>query len=420
MLINKQYIIFIWIILLIIFTFYCIFRIKYINEKYYDIPLTNPTQPSNVFSYIKNIQTHNKITDIPSCENVYDDNIGINDLGYNSCKLAYTDYFNKNYDVNNKYGMKKSLADICPVTAKTEKYNTCLNFLLNKFTDSNTILDNINNDMNTSINKRIQDRSNILNDTLHSNSIKTFLFNKEQIDFNNNLVLNGQITNYPDERLGLVNNYYKNKYISYSENFTNLIDSFIEKKYFGNYIPVKGQFIAINDLILSISYNISSEVSNTIMPNNILPTFESSNTNMPTTTMATTDTTTTAPSNTIMSSTDSSILPSESNIKAINLTTKPVIFTIQNDDLTIVYDIVNIDYYNTKKAIKLILNNKQIVKQNNINNTNELLLSTLGLYDITEIIIVENTFKSTEGIIHTTYKLVNDKLSTILILTKLT
>ena len=87
MYINKQYFILFWIIALILFTFYCIFRLKYITEKYYDIPVSSvplTTVPKDIISYINNIQLKNKITDTPDCEGVYDDNYKVGDLGYNN------------------------------------------------------------------------------------------------------------------------------------------------------------------------------------------------------------------------------------------------------------------------------------------------------------------------------------------------
>ena len=52
----------------------------------------------------------------------------------------------------------------------------------------NTILDNVNKEMTTSLNKRINDRSSILIDT--QNDINSYISSKNQIDFNNNMLIN--------------------------------------------------------------------------------------------------------------------------------------------------------------------------------------------------------------------------------------
>ena len=72
MIIDKKHIILFWILGLILFTFYCIFRIKYIREKYDDI--TSDDEQNTIISNINRIQNHNNITDMPGCSNVYDDN----------------------------------------------------------------------------------------------------------------------------------------------------------------------------------------------------------------------------------------------------------------------------------------------------------------------------------------------------------
>ena len=276
MFIDKQYIILFWIIGLILFTFYCIFRLKYIgdtnkinktNEKYADINIPITTKPSDIIAYINNIQqTQNKITDIPVCKDVYDDNYKVQDLGYNNCNSAYSDYLQKNLDINNKYGIDKTLADICPITTKSQKYSECLKALLNKYTDNANILNNINLDMNSSINKRLETRSGSLDNI--QLSMNSFIYNKDQNDFRNNMLINNQIPKYQDDILGLVDNYYQDRYKGGIENFTssssldkftNIVDSNIEQKYFGKYKPINGQFLAINDLIFSIEYDSLTE-----------------------------------------------------------------------------------------------------------------------------------------------------------------
>ena len=492
MFINKQYIVFIWIILLLLFLFYCIFRIKYIHEKYYDIsyslttkenrlPATTisssaniaqttkssnstlfPTEtyPEDIYAYIDNIKNKGNVTDMPNCKDVYDDNIAVGELGYNSCETAYADYLDKNLDVNKTYGMSKSLANICPVSSKTDAYKECLTLLLDKFTKGNNIIDNINTDMTSSVNKRIQDRSSIVTDI--QTKFKSFLSSKDQIDFNNNMLVNGNIANYPDERIGLVDNYYQSKYKGY-EIFTNLVYSDIENKFFGNYLPVKGQYISLNNLVFSLYYdniddtkestNSKSRFLNLGLPNipppkpvaynyidpNI-PTVTSSivlsalpplpgqrASSIPTITSfslpkppARRPASAQAAAQAAAQEEAQSAQAASQGLNPITIVTKPVVFSISNNDLYITYNVENIDYYkNQNSAVILVLNNKNIVKQNNSNNTIQQLLSILGLNEKSQIIISTKTFTSTEGITHTNYTLVNDNLDTILVLEKL-
>ena len=428
--ISDEYIILIWIIGLILFTFYCVFRLKYIsdkhinnnkinnnkinnnkinnnkinnnkhiNEKYENIPYL--TKSNNIISYINNIQSQDKITDVPGCENVYDDNYKVKILNpkYNNCNMAYVDYLKNNYDINKKYDDNiNSLADVCPVSSKSAKYSECLRLLLNKFTNNATILENINNDMSDSINKRLENRNlNLYNTKL---SLNSFINSKEQTDFNNTMLMNNQIPKYDDDKLRLVDNYYKDRYRDgietftskidnnnvnnvnkhiINDKFTNIVHPDIESKYFGKYKPVKGQFIALDDLIISLEYeNLNNSNSNI---NN-----ENENEN--------------------------------ENEKIIE---KPVIFTINNNGLFIIYKVYKIDMYKLRNnAVKLILNEKRIISQENDKNVSEPLLHILGLYSPSNIIIVYDEYTSTEGITHHTFKLVNDNFDTILVLEKLT
>ena len=423
MIIDKQYIILFWIIGLILFTFYCIFRLKYIgdtnkinktNEKYADINIPITTKPRDIIAYINNIQqTQNKITDIPVCKDVYDDNYKVQDLGYNNCNSAYNDYLQKNLDINNKYGIDKTLADICPITTKSQKYSECLKALLNKYTDNANILNNINLDMNSSINKRLETRSGALDNI--QLSMNSFIYNKTQNDFNNNMLINNQIPKYPDDILGLVDNYYQDRYkggietftslsSSSLDKFTNIVDSNIEQKYFGKYKPINGQFLAINDLIFSIEYDSLTETNALINTSSQIISSK--------TLIKTIPQTSTSPSQ--ISSNKESFIDIAKN-------TRPVLFTIRNnDDLYIVYTVVRIEFYKLKKnAIKLILNDKRVINQTNENNLIEPLLSILGINSPSTLIMVFDEFTSTEKIKHTTFKLVNDNLDTILVLEKL-
>ena len=120
--------------------------------------------------------------------------------------------------------------------------------------------------MNTSINKRLDDRTNVLSSI--QKSIAPIIYSKEQNDFNNNMIINNQISQYKDDILGLVNNYYQDRYkdnIPHSDKFTNIVESYIESNYFGKYKPINGQFNSIpSELIISIEYN--STINNIISP----------------------------------------------------------------------------------------------------------------------------------------------------------
>ena len=192
---QTKYIILFWIIALVLFTFYCLFRLSYMHKtikanitqqipkasismnssnalnKFADVAdtdtdnITNITEalPIDAITYLNNILTKDKITDIKECENVYDDNLGVRALGYSTCGNAFTDYFNRGLDPDKKYGFTKSLSNYCPITTKNPTYMQCMRYLLTKFTDNVNITKGLNEDMIDNINSRLQERSNILN-----------------------------------------------------------------------------------------------------------------------------------------------------------------------------------------------------------------------------------------------------------------
>ena len=429
---NRNYIIFFWIICLILFTFYCVFRLKYLSdtsyknkdtnsykqEKYEDvkinIPRTTPvltaytgdvivTRPAmttrpitpvvtkigDFITYIEDIQSKGKLSDMLNCENLYDDNLKVRDLGYKSCELAYVDYLEKNYDINTKYGDSRTLAEICPIASKSTAFQICIQELLTKFTDSVHLINNVNIDMTNSINSRL----NVRTDDLYKiqASISPFIYSKVQNDFNNDMLMKQQIANKTDDKLNLINKYYKDKYQSgieiftntnTNEQFTNVILPDIETLFFGKYQPVRGQFQNLADLIFSIEYDDSG---NNIKPNIGQPT-----------------------------------LYSPLSLLSIKTNTRPVMFTLRNSDIYITYAVYNIDYYKlNKNTIKLILANRNIIYKSSPSNIVEPLLETLGLYSPSSIILVFEPYTTTEKIKHDTYRLVNDNLDTILVLDKL-
>ena len=391
--IKTKYLILIWIIILILFTFYCIFRLYYLKEKYETVSLLNlpssqlsgsqqssslsqNTSP-NIITYINNIEkTNNKIIDVPGCENVYDDNIAVQKLGYNSCSNAYADYLEKSLDVNKKYGKTNSLAEICPVSAKTPKYSQCLKTLLQKYTNTANIVDNISKDMENSINSRIQYRIGALDDI--QNEINPLMFNKDQNDFKQYMILNGQVAKYSEDTIGLVDNYYQKKY---SEGFvgssgsagsvlTYIVDPAVKSKFFGSYSPINGQYIAFNDLVVSLGYDTSTN--------------------------------------------------KKTNQSQVNQV-QPIILTIssKSNNLSIVYNIVKIDNYKAmKNAIIMTLSSQDIINQQADYQTIQQLLTVLGITAPTQLVMVYDEFTSSENIIHKSYKLSNINLDTIMVLNK--
>jgi len=389
--IKIKYIILFWIIILILFTFYCIIKLNYLREKYID---TSITKNENIIDYINNIEKMNKITDVSfpkQCSNLYDDNIKVQSMGYNNCESAYSDYLSKGFNVNNKFGQSKSLGEICPISSKSVIYTQCLTSLLKKFTDNANVVDSINIDMSSSINKRLQDRSNILYNI--QNQMNSLVNNNDQNEFKNYLKENNYSEKYKEDSLELTKNYYQNRY-SGIESFDNInsqiniiIDPEIENMFFGVYKPISGQFLAFDDLTITLSYDILNPT--TTNPTTTNPTITNINVNE-----------------------ISSISP------------KPIIIKISSitNDLDIVYNIINISKYKAmNNSIKLSISYKNVVNNKNISSNSQTiqqLLNTLGFFAPTQLVLSYEEYTSTENVLHKTYKLVNDNLDTILILNK--
>jgi hypothetical protein len=171
--IPTKYIILFWIIALILFTFYCLFRLWYLGapargmDKFDDSStaiITSPNTIQNAIQYANSLLAKDKITDVPACANTFDDNYGVRALGYRSCNDAYADYLVKGLDTSKNYGAPKSVADYCPITTKSPQYMQCMATLLEKYNSSANMLQGATNDMAALVNKRLQDRSNVLND----------------------------------------------------------------------------------------------------------------------------------------------------------------------------------------------------------------------------------------------------------------
>lgn len=408
--ITTKNIILIWIIILILFTFYCVFRLKYMNanSKYNYFDNTSQTP---IINYINDIQKQSKLTDMKSpeqCKNLFDDNIKIQKLGYTNCESAFADYLAKGFDVNNNFGETQSLAEICPIASKSPLYEQCLTSLLTKFANTSDIVSNISADMTNSINKRLEYRTSTLDNI--QNQMNPFIFNKDQNNFNKYMKENNSVANYKADVLGLVDNYYQDRYRggigsidgNIAEGFVGrtsvyIIDPAIIKMFFGNYKPINGQFLALNDLTLFLGY----DTNNLLTPN-----YKSSNLKPVTTTQA------------------QSNQSNQSNQSSQSNQMKDIILIIssKSNNLQIIYKIVTIDNYkNTPNTVKLVLSSKEIISDTNDAGTSQTiqnLLFTLGITSPTQLIITYEEFTSSENVLNKTYKLLNDNLDTVLVLNK--
>ena len=374
---KTKYIILFWIIILILFTFYCLFRLKYISanitkkmqEKYDNTPLST-LKGSNAIDWINNIEKKGKITDIPECEYVYDDNIAVGNLGYSDCQTAYNDYVNKNFDVNNKFGQSKSLADICPVSTKSPIYRSCLKQLIFKFTNTSNIVDNITTDMSNLLNTRLADRNTILTDI--NKSIKPFTSSKDQTNFNGFMKDTNSVANTPDDVFNLVGNYYGNRYSSgYNvgipktvEGFANKVNQDIEMLFFGYYKPLPGQFLVLDNINVTLNYDTTQ--------------LEEQNNN-----------------DIILTVTNTDGFQLNANVSSINKFKEMI------------------------NCVILKLSNINIINNPSNSQTIQQLLSILGVNELTYLIMSYEEYTSSENVLHKTYKLVNENLDTIMLLNKL-
>jgi hypothetical protein len=406
--IRTKYIILIWILLLILFTFYCIFRIKYISnkiqEKYANLPKPTPTK-SNIIDWINNINKTSKLTDSAGCEYVYDDNIGVAILGYSDCKSANDDYINKGFDVNNKFGQSKSLADICPVSTKSPLYSQCLKNLVFKFTNGANIIDNVNSNLTNLLNERISDRNKIVNSI--SRDMNPFIYSKNQNDFNGFMNDNNSIAKTPDDVYNLVGNYYNNRFNSeYNVGYANTVEGFdnsesrsvdpnIVDLFFGYYKPLAGQFLVINTININIAYDISDindEYDETLYSSQSSQSLQSSYSPQST---QSTQPNQMKQNNIILAITDTDGFNLTANIDSIT--------KFKNLPNAVILKISSINIVNNPS-------NKQILQQ---------LLSILGVTELTYLILTYEEYTSTENVLHKTYKLVNENLDTIILLNKL-
>lgn len=398
---QTKYIILIWVVVLILFTFLCVYRLSgmtprptHLNSQlsinkfanFDDItPIDIKPQPTskNIIGYIDDIQKSNSMQNTPGCDTIYDDNIAVRALGYNNCETANADYFVRNLDINNKYGNSISLAELCPVTTKSYKYMNCMRNLLNKFNENADIVDKINNNMAGILNKRLNDRSDVLNDI--EITMNPYLFSKDKVEFNNRMTLGEPINPTPDQVLNNVNNYYQTKYGFSKSVFNNVpsietfiddlniynIDPYIENYFFGIYTPIKGQFLAFNNLTITLDYDIGQEIVNNSTTNAV----------------------------------------------------RKVLLTIidNNTNSQIVYRVVNIDFYlQYKNVIKIDLFDQTInSSQPSDSQSLQQLLTTLGINVPGRLIMTIDEFTSSENITRQTYKLLNTNMNTIMVMEKL-
>ena len=420
--IKTKYIILCWIILLIIFTLFCIYKLfmntkqyKYISNNFYDIPNDLP-----IINYIDNIKKNDKIINLNECENIYDDNYSVRNLGYNNCKTANAYYFSNNMNTTNKYGHKKSLSEICPASTNSDKYSNCMRQLLNKFNTNADIVNTINKDMTSIINERINKRSELLdnieynlNDSipysvhstlnnidvntnnntnydkisqsastyyqLKNNIGKSIFDNIDNIDNNDIQPLEEKpastsITSITSIKEKEINSYINNNISNFNED--------IAKKFYGYYTPIQGQFLAFNNLTIILNYKLIDEYTYKFQTNIIT-----------------------------------------NNTSNINKSKYNLVLNIKDNATSnqLLYNITNIDYYLQYKNIIQIDIKEFFTISVNSNKLNILkkLLETLGLKSPCKLLLAIIDSTSTENIKHRTFKLLNIDMHSIMQLNKI-
>lgn len=398
---DTKHFILIWIVIILIFLYYCLYRgnlfaMRDTTSPFADTSIPTSTTPQNIkniIGYLDDIQAHNKITDIPGCQDVFDDNVAVRSLGYNSCNTAYADYFNKNLDPTKPYGNNKTLADICPVSSKSDKYMTCMRQLMNKFKENGQMSIGVVNDLSELINQRLTDRNNILAGI--ETDMNPYLFNSELTQFQNANLLGESQNASSLDKLNLVNNYYQNKLgVSHSvfantptrEYFTSLdtIDPYLVDHFLGFYKPIKGQFLAFNNITISLNH----------------------------------DNTTTSQESPMTTQQEQQSQQSPQN----NKQTGPIVLNIVDDatNAMITYKVSNLDYYQgMKNVVKLEISGMTIsTEQPDDAKTLHQLITTLGLNPPTRVFIMIEKTKSTEGKEHISYKMLNIGMDTIMVMEK--
>ena len=421
--IPTKYIILFWIIALILFTFYCLFRLWYLgaparidkfNDSILAIPTgnVNPINPNatniNAIQYADNLLAKDQITDVPACVNTFDDNYGVRALGYRSCNDALADYIVKGLDTSNTYGAPKSVADYCPVTTKSPQYMQCMASLLEKYNTGANMLQGVSNDMSALVNKRLEARSNVLNNI--QLEVAPYIGSNQIKDFELNTGLLGTANQTSDDKLYSASRYFQNKYGSKVSVFANIspslssnssntsnssnpviegfantsiditVEPYIIKNFFGEFSPVKGQYLAFDNLQVSLDF---------IKDN----------------TTTTEDT----------SSTTGDEEPS--NVGKVSLVLLDV-----NTKGQVIYNISNIDYYEKKKnAIVLDIRGQTLNTINPGDNQSlQQLMVLLGITIPTKLVIMLEKTVSDAGVARWTYKLMNLNMDTVMVMKKST
>ena len=403
----------VWLVLLTVFTLWCIYNL-YKNyklpdlRKFENIPPSNPTNTASptsqtIISYLDDLKARSKITDVKGCENVYDDNVRVRELGYNSCGNAYADYLNNNLDPEQKYGNAKSLSEVCPVSTKSEQYMDCMMKLITKFDTNSNILENVNGEMTNIINSRLINRSSVLNNigidmNAYLNSDIQREFNNMQLlrDNNLNATLDEQLKNanvFYSDRSGISVNVFKdipanipsssiqvkNTIESFENNLTVIdVDPYIKDVFFGDYKAVPGQYLAFNNLLVTLDYEKTNQPN---QPNQ--------------------------DDNQTMNKKES---PKKIILKILDL----------NNDANVVYTVNNINTVEGKRnMIQLTLfDEKVITNTQGDSKTMFQLLQLLGVNKSNRIRIEADEFTSTEKIVHKTYKIMDYYNNTIMIMNK--
>jgi hypothetical protein len=362
---------------------------------------TNP----NAVQYIENLLAKDKITDIPACANVFDDNYGVRTLGYRSCNNAFSDYLSKGLDANNKYGASRSLAEYCPVTTKSPQYMQCMATLLEKYNSSANMIQGAINDVSSLVNKRLQDRSNVLNEI--QLAVKPVA---EVQEFETNSGLLGTADQSTDDKLYDASQYFQGKYGARVNVFANVpvrnkitegftdtnisVEPYIISNFFGNYIPVRGQFLAFDNLQISLNFDKAQEAP---------------------------DITKTAsmPEINLSSGGGSGSTTAGDNVSNPNKVS--LVITDNNTNGRILYDIGKIDYYNKEKNAIVLDITKQLltnIKPGNMQNLQQL-LQLLGVSSPTRLIITLEQTISDSGTKRWTYKVMNLNMDTVMVMKKI-
>jgi hypothetical protein len=233
--------------------------------------------------------------------------------------------------------------------------------------------------MVSNINKRIQDRSDALNNI--QLTINPYILNQDVNTFKINTGLLGQSEQSKSDILNTADNYYQTR-LGFSRSiFSNIIpntlvegfnanpisniilDPYIETAFFGNYTPIKGQYLAFNNLNMKLTYDTSVSNDN-----------------------------------------------------------KPILLTIidNNTNGQIIYTVSNIDYYQTlKNAVVIDILSQTINTVSTTDNSKlQQLLTILGITVPNRLVMTIEQDTSPIGTVRYTYKLLNNNMDTIMILQK--